>query len=340
MNMKKKLITGLFGGFTWDSLTLGRRVQFVDLLLLLGYYVGAATILILMGKRVKFKYSNYLNLVLQFLFGGLFSALVIFYFISSSFFPGHLFVMTLVGLLILNEFIKDRYERLTLSWIIFGFCGTMLLNFAFPHIFKSIHSVWFYISVTIAAASVFALRKISYPGAGKLWPAMAMFGVLTLLYIQNWIPPVPLAKKSMEICRQVEKTEFGYLGKQERQSIFSFFSPEPVLHRRPDEAIYCFASIFLPKKTECNIAHQWWSYDTSAGDWQPRDRIAFDIRGGREAGYRGYSYKKNLEPGRWKVTIETPGGQVIGVSKFKLVGVPEDEEIKFPFSSFNNGGKS
>ena len=66
------------GGFVWDAVTLGRSIKSIDLVILLGYLIGAAVILVLIGRDVVFRGSQYLEMALQFLFGGIFSALFIF----------------------------------------------------------------------------------------------------------------------------------------------------------------------------------------------------------------------------------------------------------------------
>lgn len=72
------------GGFAWDALTLGRSIKPVDLFILAGYLAGAAAILVMLGRGVTFRGSQYLGTALQFFFGGIFSALFIFYFLSSA----------------------------------------------------------------------------------------------------------------------------------------------------------------------------------------------------------------------------------------------------------------
>src|SRR6185295_18337828 len=84
-----------FGGFVWDAITLGQSIKSSDLFILLAYLTGAAVILVLIGRGATFRYSQYLNAVLQFFFGNIFSALFIFYFLSSSDLPGYLFVLAL-----------------------------------------------------------------------------------------------------------------------------------------------------------------------------------------------------------------------------------------------------
>ncbi|MNY78179.1 hypothetical protein D3C86_2183290 [compost metagenome] len=51
------------------------------------------------------------------------------------------------------------------------------------------------------------------------------------------------------------------------------------------------------------------------------DRIALDIRGGREAGYRAWTHKQNFPPnpaGKWQVQVLTEAGQVIGTLRFEV----------------------
>jgi len=42
------------------------------------------------------------------------------------------------------------------------------------------------------------------------------------------------------------------------------------------------------------------------------DRIPIKISGGREGGYRAYSFKQRLDPGDWLVDVESQDGRIIG----------------------------
>src|SRR5688572_19896262 len=130
----------LIAGFLWDAVTLGRAIKPIDLWILLAYLIGAAAILIAIGREATFRGSEYLNAVLQFLFGGIFSALFIFYFLSSSSLPGYLVVIALAALLIGNEFLESAYNELSLSWAFFALCAIMFFNFALAHAFRSINT--------------------------------------------------------------------------------------------------------------------------------------------------------------------------------------------------------
>ena len=57
------------------------------------------------------------------------------------------------------------------------------------------------------------------------------------------------------------------------------------------------------------------------GDKRRVDRIALDISGGREAGYRAWTHKRNFpaQPaGRWRVRVVTEAGQMIGMLRFRV----------------------
>ena len=42
------------------------------------------------------------------------------------------------------------------------------------------------------------------------------------------------------------------------------------------------------------------------------DKIPLKISGGREGGYRLYTFKQRLDPGDWRVDVEAEDGRVIG----------------------------
>jgi hypothetical protein len=48
------------------------------------------------------------------------------------------------------------------------------------------------------------------------------------------------------------------------------------------------------------------------------DVISFEITGGRDGGFRGYTYKSNVPDGEWNVEVITEEGLVLGVIDFKI----------------------
>lgn len=305
------------GGFAWDALTLGVSIKPTDLFILLGYLIGAALILVAIGREMTFRGSRYLNYVLQFFFGGIFSALFIFYFLSSSSLPGYLFVLLLAALLIGNEFLGNAYNELTLSWAFFTLSATMFFNFALAHLFRSISTFWFYIGTLVALLLVLALRRTARRETSSVKPSIALAAVMIVLHAVNVIPPVPLVKKQMFVAHHVRRTANGYEALIESPGRRFWRTSSATFHRGGREPVYCFTSVFVPTGIRTTIRHRW-EVSTKEG-WRTADLRSFAIAGGREAGYRGYTYKQNVTPGRWRVTAESESGAAIGIVQFEVV---------------------
>jgi hypothetical protein len=306
------------GGFVWDALTLSRVITSLDLVILLAYLAGAATILVALARGVAFRGSKYLNAVLQFFFGGIFSALFIFYFLSSSDLPGYAIVAVLAALLIANEFLESRYSALTLSWTLFTMSATMFFNFAFAHLFRSISTFWFYLGSAVAAVMVLGLRRFSRSESVSIWPSMAVAALLVVLHAFNFIPPVPLVKKEILIAHSVQKRESGYVAMVESPRWRFWRSSSPAFHWSEGDRVYCFTSVFIPNGIRTTIRHRWLYYDDAAGEWRNAGVVPFTIAGGRDTGYRGYTYKQRVTPGHWRVIAESESGAAIGIVDFRV----------------------
>ena len=340
----RKYAPALFfiGGFAWDAVTLGHSIKPIDLFLLAGYLGGAAVILVILGRRssgpseflgvprptssVEPRHAEeprnwygYLSPLLQFFFGGIFSALFIFYFLSSGGLGGYLFVLGLAALLIGNEFLGSRYSELTLSWTFFTLSACMFFNFALAHLFRSISVFWFYLGTLAAVLLVVVLRRVSRQGSASVVPSLLVAGVLLLLHLFNLIPPVPLVKKQMLIAHGVRREGRNYVARIESPGWRIWRASSPTFHRSGGEPVYCFTSVFVPNGIRTTIRHRW-EHEGRTIDVRP-----FPIIGGRQGGYRGYTLKQNLIPGRWRVTAESESGAAIGFVDFVVVeGEPHE----------------
>jgi hypothetical protein len=310
------------GGFLWDAITLGQAIKPSDLFILLGYLVGAAAILTAIGRGLQFRGSQYLNMVLQFFFGGIFSALFIFYFLSSSDLPGYLFVIGLAGLLIGNEFLESAYGELTLSWAFFTLSAIMFFNFALAHLFHSLSTFWFYLGTLLALLLVLALRRLSRHDSASTKPSIGLAVLILVLHVFNVIPPVPLVKKEMLVAHALRKTNGSYAGAIESPGWRFWRTSDKTFHRAACERVYCFTSVFAPNGIETTIRHRWQRYDTNRDAWVEAGKVPIHIAGGRRGGYRALSYKSNATPGLWRVTAEAESGAAIGIIDFEVVDGP------------------
>ena len=313
------------GGFVWDTLTLGRVVTSSDLTILGLYYLGAYLGVILLGREWGEKARSRLAAGVQFCFGGLFSALVVFYFKSSGSLGGFLVVAALVLLLVANEFLHSRYARIGLSWSLLCLVGIMYFNFVLPHLVHGIGAFWFLLSTALACALLWLPWKISGRSPWHLaWPgSMALLAVV--FYFVGIVPPVPLVVKQHLVCKHFERSGKEWSCMEPVPGLLAGLGLGPrELYRTPGEPLYYLSSVFAPSHVEALLEHRWYHRDAS-GDWRLLTTVPMAMVGGREEGWRLHSLKQNLEPGLWRVETALQGGAVVGRSEFFLPPSPEAE---------------
>lgn len=324
-----------FCGFTWDSVTMGRVVSFFDLLVLTTYYFGAGLILVLLVREVKPQWNNWFNFLIQFFFGGLFSALVVFYFKSSGSLYTFLVVVGLVILLVANEFLAKKYQSRTLSWTLFAACGTMYFNFLIPHIVHSIKAVWFYLSCLISLVLIYAIHRFANAkqrepmllgikngqyrrDLRQISPVLGVVLLLVVLYQLQLIPPVPLVLKESYICKNFRKEDGVYQCQAEKQPFWRALGlGRDVIHFQEGEKIYSLNAVFAPTRITVDLEQRWWLRKEGSRRWLARGVINLPMVGGRKEGWRTYSYiQTGVQPGYWKVETALQGGAVLAVHYF------------------------
>ncbi len=344
-----------FGGFLWDALTLGRNVNPLDLWILAAYLAGAALLLLGLAKRTQVQ-SNKLEesqttigtegfrayhstaktwlihegpyFALQFFFGGLFSALFIFYFKSSSHFTAYFVAIVLAGLLIANEFLENHYGRFTLTWTLFGVCFILLLNFAIPHVLGSMHWLLFYASTALGAFGTHGLRLLSPGRPGRIGPTWAAAIILAAANFADIIPPVPLVQRNLVMGQNLVKAPGIYRLEVEAAPWWVFWrSQDNDLHVAPGQRLFCMTSIFAPKDLHTTLYHRWLRHDEKKG-WVTVSRIGFGLSGGRQGGFRGLTYKQNLSEGEWKIKVETADERTVATHRFQIHFSPPRDSLK------------
>ncbi len=325
-------------GFSWDSMTLNIE-NTADHFVLLGYIILAGVLITLIGFIETGQISNerilrhkewYPN-ILQFLLGGLFSAYVIFYFKSAAMSKSLIFVALLMILLVLNEFLHHRLTNITLLCSLYFFSTFAFLTFFLPIITRKMTSAMFFSSGAIGFLITSAIVTLIYknifrqePGRifGIASPILIVFGVMSFFYLSNWIPPVPLAMKYGGIFHHVHKNKADntYDLRYYRRYPFQFWVDNDNTYRwAPGDTVFCFASIYAPIEWQERIYYRWQFYDEKQEKYITSDRLGYQISGGRKEGYRGYTYKRNLQPGEWRVDIETSLGQILGRIDFEII---------------------
>jgi hypothetical protein len=145
-----------------------------------------------------------------------------------------------------------------------------------------------------------------------------IFVSINILYFTNIIPPIPLAMKELGVYHSVIKEGGVYVLTEESREWWDVWSYRTV-HVSKGETAYVFGSVFAPTKLETDITHVWERYDPDGDGWVEKDSVTFRIVGGRDGGYRGYSLKRDLDEGLWRVNVESNRGQLIGRIHFTVV---------------------
>lgn len=323
----------LIGGFIIDSLTLRRIDFFLENLIIISYLVIAGLSIALLniyeGGRLRNKVFEWIRsllpFVIQFAFGGLFSAFLIFYFRSSTIAAGWPFVLILAGLLVGNELFKKYYQRTAFHMSVYYFLLFLFFIFYIPILLGQMGKLIFLLSgaASLIAFALFMLalqyvipKRIRETRKIIVMSVVSIFVFTNLLYFTNIIPPIPLSLKDKGVYHSLIKIPGGYDVEYEQVSKLNLFKRYQTVHVTPGRALYVFSSVFAPTKLNTNIVHHWQYYSESEGKWITSSRATYGIVGGRDAGYRGYSWKSNITPGYWRVNVETPQGQLIGRIKF------------------------
>jgi hypothetical protein len=190
------------------------------------------------------------------------------------------------------------------------------------------------VSMVISLLYLFLLQftsesaKYEAPRTYALAVGIPMF--VFMLYFLNVIPAVPLSLKEAGVYHSIIHTESGeYLAQTETDTRLLKKYRANVYHISPtDQGVYFFSNIDTPAALTAPVSHVWEQYNGEANRWESRAEISFDIKGGREEGYRAYSYKENVEEGLWRVTVKIGNNRIIGREKFKILKVNEGVEMK------------
>ncbi len=182
------------------------------------------------------------------------------------------------------------------------------------------------ISLIIAAALVhlllfFVKDRVKEYQKPTIYGILSIFVVMNILYFTDIIPPIPLSLKDGDVFHNVYRSGDGYVVLDEEKSWRDYMRLHKRVHIQKGEPVYVYSSVFAPTKLNTDIVHNWQYLEDDK--WVESMKIDFPIAGGRDEGYRGYSMKRNISPGWWRVDIETSRGQDIGRVKFKVIEVEE-----------------
>lgn len=327
---KKHVLTLAFLlGFIIDSFMLTRVDLTMTVAVLLAYLFIATLGVMFTSISRGGALAPYLT---QFAFGGLLSGYFIFFTRSASFASSWFFILLLGVAIFGNEFLKEEYRRFELR-ITMLFAAFFFFAIIYAPVALKSMGAWIFLSSGLVGlgAIVLVLMIISHIAPEIVRTAKytltmtigSLFVGINALYFTNIIPPIPLSLKEAGVYHVVSRTESGgYRALVERVEWYNFAQRyHAVIHREPDEPLYFYSSVFAPTHLSVPIFHEWQYLDDIKNEWVTTDRLNFQIVGGRDGGYRGYSFKGNIFTGEWRVNVITERGQYLGRTSFTVIDV-------------------
>jgi hypothetical protein len=333
-------------GFIYHYITF-KVIPITDVLYLVFGYLALATMTIifmhvydqgLITHRLRYV-RLFVPLLLQFTIGSMIGGVFIFYWFSGSIYVSWPFIVLVVVLIISMEFYKHYLEHPVVQFALYTFSAFLLLAVALPYFFTSISSVFFMLAGWISLFLVFglvALLRRSPAIKDRMYriitACVLVFLTMNVFYFYNLIPPVPLSIRDAGVYHSVSRSGNDYVVEGEPRTLVQKLIYPNTIHLGPEERAYVYSSIYSPTDLDINIVHEWKYFDPGQRRWLSMSKISFHLVGGRQEGYRGYSYRTNLQAGTWRVFVETPGGQVLGRYEFDVEQVSQPpvlvQEIK------------
>ncbi|PIR82698.1 hypothetical protein COU20_00765 [Candidatus Kaiserbacteria bacterium CG10_big_fil_rev_8_21_14_0_10_59_10] len=338
----------LVTGFILDNIMFSRIQVETAALALTGHIAIVALGIVLINMQERQGWSGWLYQktrpilppIVQFSFGGLFSGFFIFYSRSGSLAASWPLLLLLIGLLIGNEFFRQRYVRMAFQTSIFYIALFLYAVFVLPLLIRDMGTAVFLASglasLGVALAFLYILSHLAplRYGASRTITLVSIAGIfigMNVLYFTNIMPPIPLSLRDAGVYHDVVRIGSEYRVTYEEKPWHRRYLQTPVYNRAPGEAVYVWTAIFAPAGLTANIVHEWQLYDEASERWMTTNTVAFPIHGGRDEGYRGYSLKSNATAGKWRVNVKTARGAIIGRVSFRIVEaqspVPVQEKV-------------
>lgn len=221
---------------------------------------------------------------------------------------------------------KPRRSVLS-SWSLFALNAILLFNFLLPHLAGSLDPLWFYASTLAGALLASLLRGVAPGRPGRIRPAWGIAGALLAAWHHGMIAPVPLVKRDMAVGHDFVQTGGRFLLQVERAPWWQFWRDHSATVQVAEGArLYGVTAVFAPLGVAAELEHRWEFREV--GGWRQVYRDRFRSTGGRERGFRGYSWVLDPKPGEWRFTVATGDGRTIGILQVQVRrGAPQLESL-------------
>ncbi|KFB71196.1 MAG: hypothetical protein AW09_003670 [Candidatus Accumulibacter phosphatis] len=210
----------------------------------------------------------------------------------------------------------------------FALNAILLFNFALPHALGSLNPLWFYASTAAGLLLTLLLRWLAPGRPGRSGPAWSLAALLTLAFSLDMIAPVPLVKRQMAVGQEFVQADGSYTLQIERAAWWQWWRDQAsTVHVPEGGRLYGVSAVFAPLGVTAALEHRWEVH--AAAGWRLVYRRPFQSTGGRDRGFRGYSWVLNPAPGDWRFIVATQDGRTIDILRVTVErGAPPREEVR------------
>jgi Protein of unknown function (DUF2914) len=266
---------------------------------------------------------RYRQLMFHFILGSLMSVYSLFFLKSASIFNSVIFVIFIMGLMVANELKAVQQRGLALKVALFVLCLFSFFSMTVPVILGFVGVLPFALALLLTGAVLYwplrwarllnaraALRQVTLPSA-------LVLSLFIVFYAVGWVPPVPLSLKSIGVYHELEKRDGRFILSHENPWFRFWSRGDQDFKARPGDRVFVFARVFAPRQFKDELYLHWMVKEPRRG-WVTSDRVRLTVVGGREDGFRAYSFKENYRPGEWRVFVETSDQREIGRVYFDI----------------------
>lgn len=301
------------------------------------FYLNTAPVERETERKARRFFRLFFPLALQFTFGALLSASLVFYWFSGTLSASWPVLILLAGLMVSNEAFREAFRKPVVQISVYFFILFSLFSLILPYVFNTISPFVFFIAGVFALAiiiffiqllsSVYEDLRLRHREFKVI--IAAIFLSMNGLYFFGVIPPIPLSLQEAGVYHSVSRVGEVYTVEAEEESLIDRLLPGQTIHAVEGQRVYVFSSVFAPADLTTRIAHEWQYYNEASREWVTTSRPVFAITGGREGGYRGFSFSNRTNPGKWRVDVETERGQLLGRVRFTVSAVEAKVETEY-----------
>jgi hypothetical protein len=233
----------------------------------------------------------------------------------------------IVLLMVFNETFRHYFQKPLVQVGVYFFATFSLFSELLPFLFSSL-SAWLFIGAGMLSLVIFGLyiwglcafaTQLKSQKRQFFISILVITAAMNALYFTNIIPPIPLALREAQLYHSLKISNGQYVMTGEQENFLKTLIFGQTLHVQQADRVYLYTAIFAPTNLKTIIVDRWQYYDQKQKEWVSRGDLPFTINGGRQDGYKGYSWNSDLAEGKWRVYVQNQRGQVLAKVYFTVL---------------------